>query len=176
MKHAYPMKPRTRLNWIEYQMANLIAHKATGGATPTHEDHVVIKCTDGTDDSLAQILQSRIHEERGSLVPLKKCIDAHKSLITKGVLWVDLDGPKELWEEGFTAEGYDLWAKWADDVNVKDNMPTVTDEDKALEFLKTQDFFAGISEEQRRTLVKVLTAPQEHNLFKSFCYAALFKS
>ena len=169
------MKPRTRLNWIEYQMANLIAHRGNGGHTPTHEDQVAIKSHDG-DDSLSQILQSRIHEETGSLVSLKKCIDAHKSLIRKGGLWADLDGPKELWEEGFTAEGYDLWAKWADDVKVKDNMPTVTEEDTALEFLKTQDFFAGLSEEQQRTLVKVLTAPEEHNLFKSFCYATLYKS
>lgn len=177
MRDYKPMKPNTRLSWIEFQMANLIAHRATGGATPTHEDQVVIKTVTMGDNCkpLPQQLQDHLEAERGSMVSLTKCAEAYRALFEKGVLWSYWHGPESHWKEGFTSEGYNLWAAWADGT-AEDDAPADTDKDKALAFLKTQEFFVGLSKDHQRTLVNVLTAPQEHSLFKSFCYATLFKA
>ncbi|MGB1893906.1 MAG: hypothetical protein ACPHSD_19705, partial [Candidatus Latescibacterota bacterium] len=46
-------------------------------------------------------------------------------------------------------------------------------EKKALDFLTTQPFFNGLTEEQRSELVNILTTPEQYNRFKKFAYETL---
>ena len=46
-------------------------------------------------------------------------------------------------------------------------------EKRALDFLTTQPFFIGLTEEQRSELVNILTAPERYNRFKKFAYEML---
>ena len=46
-------------------------------------------------------------------------------------------------------------------------------EKKTLDFLTTQPFFNGLTEEQRTELVNVLTDPEQYNRFKKFAYETL---